>query len=117
MPQMSAFQIKAIAFQVAKSLFDGLFTNDKFCFIRNGRLKLNWWRKPLNKRERAYQQRNCTLLENQTIPGVYDEAATVECSEENNSQRRCSGKMGSSLSMPPEMGSKDKSQSGSGGAR
>jgi hypothetical protein len=96
---------------------DGRLTNDKFCFIRNGKLKLNWWRKPLNKRENAYQQRRRTLLEKQTVPGVCDEAATVDRSEEDNTKRRCSDQVGSSLSVPPEMGSKERDKSGAGGAR
>jgi hypothetical protein len=95
---------------------DGRLTNDKFCFIRNGKLKLNWWRKPLKKREIADQQRNCTLQKTEMISGVCDEATPVENSAAGDSQRKRTEKVGSSLSVPPEMGSRD-SHSGTGGTK
>jgi len=95
---------------------DGRLTNDKFCFIRHGQLKLNWWRKPLNKRDIAFQQRNRTLEKKELISGVYDEATPVENTATGGSERKFTEKVGSSLSMPPEMGSND-NHLGSGGAK
>jgi len=77
---------------------------------------LNWWRKPLNKRELAYHQRNRTLQNKELISGVYDEATQVEYSAAGGSQRERTEKVGSGLSMPPEMGESE-SHSGSGGAK
>jgi hypothetical protein len=77
---------------------------------------LNWWRKPLNKREIAFQQRNRTLQKNELISGVYDEATQVENSAVCGSQRKRTEKVGSSLSVPPEMGASD-NHSESGGTK
>jgi len=95
---------------------DGRLTNDKFCFIRHGQLKLSWWRKPLNKREIAFQQRNRTLQKKALFSGVYDEATPVDHSATGGSQGKRAEKVGPSLSVPPEMGSSD-NHSGSGGAK
>src|SRR6266508_6500292 len=32
-------------------VFDGLIASDKFCWTRHGQLRLDWWRRPLRKRE------------------------------------------------------------------
>jgi hypothetical protein len=40
-------------FGVAKVEFNGLITNDKFCFTREVRLKLTWWRRALKQRSAA----------------------------------------------------------------
>lgn len=114
--QSRTFQIETMFFHVSESFFDGRLTNDKFCFIRNGTLNLNWWRKPLNKRQIAYHQRNRTLQNNELISGVYDEATQVEYSAAGGSQRERTEKVGSGLSVPPEMGSR-KILSGTGGAK
>jgi hypothetical protein len=50
------------------------------------------------------------------ISGVYDEAAPVENSAAGGSQRKWTEEVGSSLSVPPEMGSRD-NLSGSGGTK
>ena len=49
--QMGTFQVKAIVFQVAEHLFNGLITNDKFCLTRRCQLELTWWRRPLRLRK------------------------------------------------------------------
>jgi hypothetical protein len=49
--QMGAFQIKAIVFEVAKHFLNGLITNDKFCLVRWGKLRLSHWRRPLRLRQ------------------------------------------------------------------
>jgi hypothetical protein len=38
-------------FAISEGLFNGLITNDKFCLIRRGQLKLTWWRRPLRLRK------------------------------------------------------------------
>jgi hypothetical protein len=47
--------------------FNGLITNDKFCMIRTGKLKLNHWRLPLRRRK--------------VVPGkkVYSAQQITEC--------------------------------------
>jgi hypothetical protein len=77
---------------------------------------LNWWRKPLDKREAAYQQRNCTLQKSESFSGVYDEEISVDSSASDGPEGKRSEKVGSGLSMPPEMGSNN-NHSGSGGAK
>jgi hypothetical protein len=34
----------------SNDLLDGTITNDKFCMTRLGRLRLTWWRRPLQSR-------------------------------------------------------------------
>jgi hypothetical protein len=38
---------------LAVSDLNGLIANDKFCLVRQGRLELSWWRKPLRERKCA----------------------------------------------------------------
>jgi len=49
--QVSAFQVKAIVFEIAEHFFNGLITNDKFCLTRRCQLELTWWRRPLRLRK------------------------------------------------------------------
>lgn len=53
MRQAGLFQMKALAFQVAEHLVNGIITNDKFCLSRWGALALRWWRRPLRLRDAA----------------------------------------------------------------
>jgi hypothetical protein len=50
MTQHRAFQVKAMLFEIAEHLFNGLITNDKFCLTRTGKLRLSHWRRPLRLR-------------------------------------------------------------------
>jgi len=34
-----------------EGVLDGLIASDKFCWTRHGQLRLDWWRRPLRKRE------------------------------------------------------------------
>src|SRR6266540_7436066 len=36
-----------------EGMLDGLIASDKFCWTRHGQLRLDWWRRPLRKREPA----------------------------------------------------------------
>jgi hypothetical protein len=45
------------AFDGQESFFNGLITNDKFCMIRTGQLRLNHWRRPLRLRTSATEKR------------------------------------------------------------
>jgi hypothetical protein len=54
---MGAFQVKAIVFQVAEHFFNGLITNDKFCMVRTGKLRLSHWRLPLKRRIGTAEQK------------------------------------------------------------
>jgi hypothetical protein len=60
-------------FAFLDSGFDGLITNDKFCFSRWDALRLSWWRRPLRFR-RAESQRCDTLLDEDIHPGGTHEA-------------------------------------------
>jgi hypothetical protein len=35
---------------VGDAALDGLIASDKFCWTRHGRLRLDWWRRPLRLR-------------------------------------------------------------------
>jgi hypothetical protein len=41
-----------MAFDKPVVLFNGMITNDKFCLIRQGRVKLRWSRRPYRFRPR-----------------------------------------------------------------
>ena len=92
---------------------DGLLTNDKFCFIGHGVLKLSWWRSPLGKREWAYQQRR-KLLKKQSFSGVYD-GTPVENSASDARKKRWASEMGYGLPVPPKVGSGNEEHSNPGG--
>jgi hypothetical protein len=52
-------------FQVSVINLNGLITNDKFCMVRTGKLKLNHWRLPLKRRigvagEKVYSAQQIT---------------------------------------------------------
>ena len=49
-PAVACSSEPADRFQPAKHFFNGLFTNDKFCWSRAAALRLKWWR-------RAYRDR------------------------------------------------------------
>jgi hypothetical protein len=85
---------------------DGLLTNDKFCFIREGRLTLRNPRVPRHRRERWQQQR--TLLKKQEQSGVDNAKPTAVGNPANlqPSQRRPTT-LGSGVSVSPEMVSSD----------
>jgi hypothetical protein len=80
---------------------DGLYTNDKFCFVRDGKLKLNWWRSPLAKRDHALAQRR-KLQEEHSQRGVYDEDR-MENSTDDGSAGGREAAMGHRLPSPAQM--------------
>jgi hypothetical protein len=43
--------------QPSKKPFDGLLTNDPFCFVRFTILPLSWWRRPLRMRTLSLESR------------------------------------------------------------
>ncbi len=51
--EFTVLQLKAARLIIPEGLFDGIITNDKFCFTRYGKLRLSWWRRPLRLRERS----------------------------------------------------------------
>ena len=65
---------------------DGLLTNDKFCFVREGALKLSHWRGPLRKRDLSLQQR--TLLIKRDQSGVDDVSTTAVAHSTNQQPNR-----------------------------
>jgi hypothetical protein len=44
-------------FQKAEQVLNGLITNDKFCMVRTGKLKLSHWRFPLKRRIGTAEQK------------------------------------------------------------
>jgi hypothetical protein len=57
------------------ALLNGLITNDKFCFTRDVRLKLTWWRRAL--KQRSVASSSVTIL---TGCGSSDETPMDEAS-------------------------------------
>jgi hypothetical protein len=84
-------------------LFNGLITNDKFCFIRISRLKLEW-----RRRRRGVSVHNADLpnylREEETLSGG-DNEARMASSPSSQSDGGCGATMGSSLSTSPDMDS------------
>lgn len=82
---------------IAKAFFDGLITNDKFCFTRHRQLKLNWWRRPLHLRQSPL------LKESLTRSGGDRETAVEHPAADHWAQRRSTPPR-SGLSTPSAMG-------------
>jgi hypothetical protein len=59
-------------FQIAKHLFNGLITNDKFCMIRTGQLQLNHWRRPLRLRASDTEQKVYSASEKSECGGSHE---------------------------------------------
>ena len=91
--------------QIAKELFDGLITNDKFCFSRWDTLRLSWWRRPMRLRG-AESQRCDTLLDEDIHPGGTHEAGVAD-SQGSSAVCRRSAPLGPGLPVPSEMGNDD----------
>jgi hypothetical protein len=81
---------------------DGLITNGKFCFSRPGKLKLNWWRRPLRLLNTIPALCD-TLLEKDPDPGGDDEAGMGHPQANGSAERRATS-LGHDLSMPSEVG-------------
>jgi hypothetical protein len=82
--------------------FDGLITNDKFCFVRTAQLQLNWWRRPLRLRQ-AQSTVDATFWEKGNLPGGTDETGVADSATDG----RASGwttALGSGISVPAAMG-------------
>jgi putative transposase len=80
---------------------DGLITNDKFCFIRSGRLTLSW-------RRTGPRRREDTPVERQAAGGRdATEAPTgMANSSQHRTRQRRTAPLGSRLSTPPAVGSR-----------
>ena len=82
-------------------LFNGLITNDKFCFIRCSRLKLRW-----RRRRREVSDKAATLAdylrEEGTLSGG-DHEASLGCSPSNLSNGRRGATVGPGLPTSPYM--------------
>jgi hypothetical protein len=86
---------------------DGIITNDKFCFIRRGVLHL---RKRKTFQAMETEPPGCDiLLEEHAHLGGRDEAG-VDCQQKDSAANGWPTSMGSSLPVPPEMGSSSKSR-------
>jgi hypothetical protein len=80
---------------------DGLITNDKFCFSRTGKLKLNWWRRPLRLRHRSVEIHS-TLLKDEKLSGGTNDTR-VDDTQTNSATERRGPAVGPGLSKPSEM--------------
>jgi hypothetical protein len=95
-------------FEIPVVDFDGLITNDKFCFSRWSVLRLSWWRRPL--RLRGTESQRCdTLLDENTHPGGTD-GAGMDSSQGSSAVCRRPTPLGSGLPVPPEMGNDDEAR-------
>jgi hypothetical protein len=81
-----------------------MLTNDKFCFIHHGKLKLTWWRKPLHSREIALQQRQNNK---EKMQGGTDETS-VESSRQQNRKERRATPLGHGLPARRQVGAQSK---------
>ena len=94
---MGFFQTKAPRLQATKQVFDGLITNDKFCFTRHRQLHLNWWRRPLRLRQSP-------LLNSSLAHSGESHDTAVEHPAAGRGAQRRSAPPRSSLSTPSAMG-------------
>jgi hypothetical protein len=85
----------------AMVLLNGLITNDKFCFIRSSRLKLQWRRR---RREIASRKGGLAdyLQEEKTLPGG-DHEASLAHSPSDLADGGCGAAVGSGLPTSPHM--------------
>jgi hypothetical protein len=97
MVQHGAFQIKAVVFQIAKHLLNGLITNDKFCMIRTGQLRLNHWRRPLRLRISTIEKEVYSASEESECGGSHE--IRVENLSGSTGIPKWTEPMGSSLSI------------------
>jgi len=82
--------------------FDGLITNDKFCFVRTAHLQLNWWRRPLRLRQ-AQSPVDATFWEKGNLPGGTDETGVADSATDGGASGWTTA-MGSGISVPAAMG-------------
>src|SRR2546425_4090668 len=80
-------------------LFNGMITNDKFCLIRQGRVKLRWSRRPYRFRPRKsdYAPDDRRHEESRHETALADTAAIATDSGRGTA-------VGSGLSIPPGLG-------------
>jgi hypothetical protein len=97
MVQQGAFQIKAMSFKIAKHLFNGLITNDKFCMMRTGQLRLNHWRRPMRLRTTPTEKKGYSASEKSECGGSYE--TPVEDSSGSARVPERTEPMGSSISL------------------
>ena len=86
-------------FKVAESFLNGLITNDKFCMVRTGRLRLNHWRRPLRLRTPDIEQMVYSASETSDRGGSHE--TPMEDSSGGAGISKRAGPLGSSLSSDP----------------
>ena len=97
-----------MSFKPAKKEFNGIVTNDKFCWSRNANLKLTHWRMSLKMRVSLSTQtsypsnRDVELCQGGSADEKVEPPLTaVENSPPISGTSRWSASLGSSLSTPP----------------
>src|SRR5262245_31132583 len=89
-------------FDETEGMFDGLFTNDKFCLSRFGQLSLTWWRYPLRLRRRHGDLQTASLGE-VVHQGGSDETAMAHSPADVHPSRRAAT-LGPRVSGDPGVG-------------
>ena len=79
--------------RAAVAVLNGLIASDKFCWIRGGRLRLGWWRRPLRLR----QDKGATLPTETPGSGRGGHAAHLADPAGDQRAARCAGAVGSGL--------------------
>ena len=59
-------------FQIPEGFFNGLITNDKFCIVRTGQLRLNHWRRPIRLRTPATKKGVSSASESSECGGCHE---------------------------------------------
>src|SRR6266545_3396086 len=84
-------------------LFNGLITNDKFCFVRTSQVQLRWAHRPRRDSPQAMTVEKGYLPETQRLAGGSYEAPVANPPSLSDSHRRSTA-LGPSLSTPAAVG-------------
>ena len=84
---------------------DGLITNDKFCWIRHGRLKLNWSQAQLRQAAEFSRASDSLQALDGAVPLETANEAAVDNQATSQGNPRRTNPLGPSLSNSPESGS------------
>jgi hypothetical protein len=85
------------ALQIPEGFFNGLITNDKFCIVRIGQLRLNHWRRPIRLRTPATKKGVSSTPESSECGGCHE--TSLEDSTGSEGVSGWTEPMGSSLSV------------------